>query len=232
MQVLLDSLTEAMENSPDTIGDVENFVLCMIVAMIFGVLLYLLYNFYFRDNEPQDGSLARSLVLLTPALTATFWIIQSSIILSLGLLGSLSFVRFRTPVKRSEDITFIVIALSVAISCATMNFVIAAVLMTMLFGFTLIRNLWGFSRKGKTRFAVVTFNSRQGTPLSVLRETFAGVGVDVEFVSSRTYDGITSYVFNATRISKDKHDLMAEALSRLDREASFNIFYPNERLGV
>ena len=91
-------------------GDVGAFALVMVVAIVFGVLLFLLYNLYFHDNEPQDGSLARSLILLTPSLTATFWMIQSSVILSLGLLGSLSFVRFRTPVKRSEDVTFIVIA--------------------------------------------------------------------------------------------------------------------------
>ncbi len=232
MQVLLDSLSEALESSSETIGNIENFVLCIIVAMIFGVLLYLLYTFYFRDNEPQDGSLARSLVLLTPALTATFWIIQSSVILSLGLLGSLSFVRFRTPVKRSEDITFIVIAISVAISCATMNFLIAAVLMTLLFGFTLVRNLWGFSHRGQNRFAVVTFNSKKTTSVADLRQAFDSAGVTAEFVSSRSYDGISSFVFNATKISKEKHERMSESLNALDPQASFNIFYPNERLGV
>jgi hypothetical protein len=232
MQALLDSLSEAVEVGGVTIGDVESFVVCMIVSMVFGVLLYLLYSLYFRDNEPQDGSLARSLILLTPSLTATFWIIQSSVILSLGLLGSLSFVRFRTPVKRSEDVTFIVIALAVAISCATMNFIIASVLMTLLFGFTLVRNMWGLGTKAGERFAIVTFNTRTQAGLGDIRQAFSNVGVQADFVSSRTYDGITSYVFNAPKVTKEKHDKISELLSALDREASFNIFYPNERLGV
>jgi hypothetical protein len=204
----------------------------MVVSLVFGVLLYLLYTLYFRDNEPQDGSLARSLVLLTPALTATFWIIQSSVILSLGLLGSLSFVRFRTPVKRAEDVCFIVISLAVAVSCSTTNFIIAAVLIAILFGFTLVRNIWGMSSKGKERLAIVTFNSRREIAIGELRGHFSRLGINAEFVSSRTYDGITSFVFNAPKMTKEKHDAITETLAQIDREASFNIFYPNDRLGA
>lgn len=229
---MLENLSDGFDANNMSHGDVQGFILCMLVSMAFGVLLYLLYTLYFRDNEPQDGSLARSLILLTPALTATFWIIQSSVVLSLGLLGSLSFVRFRTPVKRSEDVTFIVIALAVAISCATMNFIIASVLITLLFGFTLVRNLWGITTRGKDRLAIVTFNTRRGTAIGELRAHFNRIGVNAEFVSSRSYDGITSFVFNAPKVSKETHDAISEMLSSIDREASFNIFYPNERLGM
>ena len=213
-------------------GDVASFSLVMLVAILFGVLLFLLYNLYFHDNEPQDGSLARSLILLTPSLTATFWMIQSSVILSLGLLGSLSFVRFRTPVKRSEDVTFIVIALAVSIACATMNFAIGAVLVGFLFAFTLIRNFWTVGLVGKGRFAVVTFNTKNETTVTAIKDSFKSVGVQAQFVSSRTYDGITSFVFNASKVSKDQHDALSDRLSEFDHEASFNIFYPNDRLGV
>ncbi|HYX34253.1 MAG TPA: DUF4956 domain-containing protein [Oligoflexus sp.] len=230
LQNFLDNLGEAAEAG--SMGDVQNFILCMAISMAFGVLTMQLYKFYFRDNEPQDGSLARSLVLLIPALTATFWIIQSSVILSLGLLGSLSFVRFRTPVKRPEDITFIVIALSVAISCATMNFIIGATLMLLLFGFTLVRNMWGTSGRGKYRLAVITFNTKNSNSINDLWQTFNNLNVQADFISSRTYDGITSYVFNTPKITQENHSRVAEALALLDQGASFHIFYPNERLGV
>ena len=213
-------------------GDIGGFAFAMIVAIFFGLLLFLLYNLYFQDNEPQDGSLARSLILLTPALTATFWMIQSSIILSLGLLGSLSFVRFRTPVKRSEDVTFIVIAICSAIACATYSFAIGATLISILFGFTIIRNFWNINILRHGRFAVVTFNTKKSTSIAAIKTLFKEVGVQGEFVSSRTYDGITSFVFNAKNISKSQHDILSDKLQEYDHGASFNIFYPNDRLGV
>lgn len=53
-----------------------SFIIAMASSALFGYMLKNLYELYFQDNEPQDGSLARSLVLLAPALTATFWMIQ------------------------------------------------------------------------------------------------------------------------------------------------------------
>ena len=231
MNGILEQLTD-IDLEPGIQGDVGAFAIAMVIAIAFGLLLYLLYNLYFQDNEPQDGSLARSLILLTPALTATFWMIQSSIILSLGLLGSLSFVRFRTPVKRSEDVTFIVICISCAIACATYSYGIGATLIGILFAFTLIRNFWNINILTPGRSAVVTFNTKQTMTIATIKNSFEKVGVQGEFVSSRSYDGITSFVFNAKHISRSRHDQLSEELHQLDSSASFNIFYPNDRLGV
>ncbi len=231
MNGLVEQLTE-LELESRIHGDIGGFALAMVVAIVFGLLLFLLYNLYFQDNEPQDGSLARSLILLTPSLTATFWMIQSSIILSLGLLGSLSFVRFRTPVKRSEDVTFIVIAICSAIACATYSFAIGATLIAILFGFTTIRNFWNINMLRHGRFAVVTFNTKKSTSIAAIKSIFKEADVQGEFVSSRTYDGITSFVFNAKNITKSQHDNLSDQLQIYDASASFNIFYPNDRLGV
>lgn len=231
MNGIVEQLSE-LELESGIHGDIAGFALAMVIAIAFGLLLFLLYNLYFQDNEPQDGSLARSLILLTPALTATFWMIQSSIILSLGLLGSLSFVRFRTPVKRSEDVTFIVMTICSAIACATYSFAIGATLIGILFVFTVIRNFWNINILRTGRFAVVTFNTRKSTSIAAIKLVFKEVGVRGEFVSSRTYDGITSFVFNAKNISKTQHDGLSTQLQNYDESASFNIFYPNDRLGV
>jgi hypothetical protein len=231
METLAGALSE-LDMQSGVPGDIQGFVIAISMAILFGVLLYLLYNLYFHDNEPQDGSLSRSLILLTPSLAATFWMIQSSVILSLGLLGTMSFVRFRTPVKRSEDVTFIIMAIATAIACATYNFMIGAGLLGILFAFTLLRNFWTLGFRGKGRFAIVTFNTRQASKVSVVREQFKSVGLRADFVSSRTYDGISSYVFNVPRLSRENHDTLTDKLSELDGNASFNIFYPNDRLGV
>ena len=233
MDQLTTQLMEHMGSASVGTGDLFQFGLSLIVSIVFGILLQLMYNLYFHDNEPQDGSLARSLVLLTPALTATFWMIQSSLVLSIGLLGSLSFVRFRTPVKRPEDISFIVIGLAVAVACATGAFVIAFALVLMMFVYTLGRNfLWGPGGQIRGRFAIVTFNTAQKTNIREITNALEGLEIKPEFVSSRTYDGITSYVFNAKRVTTDGHDRINLKLSDLDANAHINIFYPNDRLGA
>jgi len=229
---VMNLLQSVSATAGDGDSNVVGFAICLIVSVVFGLLLQALYFFYFHDNEPQDGSLARSLLLLTPALTATFWMIQSSLVLSLGLLGSLSFVRFRTPIKRAEDISFVIIALAVAIACATGNFVIAGALVGLLYIYTISRNFFMRRLVSKDRFAVVTFNTKKGLPVQQVTEHLAKVGVSPEFVSSRAYDGVTSMVFNARKVSDNGHDAINTTLHQLDGEAHVNVFYPNERLGA
>lgn len=212
--------------------DTADFAIAMGISLIFGLILHQLYNLYFQDNEPQDGSLARSLILMTPALTATFLMIQSSLALSLGLLGSLSFVRFRTPVKRAEDVSFIIVVVAVAIACASGVYVLAISLVSLLFLFTALRNIWGAKMGRKEKSAIITFNTRRKSSTAEIHNLFEVLKVKSDFISSRSYDGITSYVFSATRISKDLHDAIATQLAEYDQQAHINIFYPSDRLGA
>ena len=113
-----------------------SYITMLFTSLIFGLILHFLYSIYFKETEPTDASLSRSLVLLTPSLMTIFWFVQFSLPLSVGLLGTLSFVRFRSPVKRAEDISFIVIALACAISCAIARPAIGALLVLVFLGYS------------------------------------------------------------------------------------------------
>ena len=205
MNKTLENLSETLQLSPEIQLDMVALGSSLVVSILLGMMLMLLYHIYFRENEPRDASLARSLVFLTPALTATFWMIQTSLVLSLGLLGSLSFVRFRTPVKRAEDVSFVVLALAVAISCAINQFLIGLGLVCLLFIYTLGRNLFS-KRLYQDRYAILTFNTKKATSAEEISKVLGEAKVKSEFVSSRTYDGVTSFVFNIAKMKKQAHD--------------------------
>ncbi|MBI1928145.1 DUF4956 domain-containing protein, partial [Candidatus Poribacteria bacterium] len=50
--------------------------------------------------------------------------IQFSLPLSLGLLGSLSIIRFRTPIKEPEEVGFIMLLIATSVVCATFQFLL------------------------------------------------------------------------------------------------------------
>jgi hypothetical protein len=209
------------------------FVIMLMIALLYGVMLNILYGLYFRENEPHDGSLARSLVLLTPTLMTIFWVIQFSLPLSVGLLGTLSFVRFRSPVKRAEDVSFIVIALACSISCAIVKPLIGGGLIVMFLVYALIRNYFiPFQLNGKN-FAVLTYNTKKHPSISEIEDILKAARCRTyEFVSARTYDGITSFVFNIANLRKASLNAVTEHLESADKESNINIFYPNGRLGA
>lgn len=196
-------------------------------------MLNILYGVYFRENEPLDGSLARSLVLLTPTLMTIFWVIQFSLPLSVGLLGTLSFVRFRSPVKRAEDIAFIVIALACSISCAIIKPLIGGALILLFLIFSLVRNYVSPELLNGKNFAVLTYNTKKSPQISEIEHIFLEAKCkSFEFVSSRTYDGITSFVFNIANLKQNSLAAITSALEKADKESNINIFYPNGRLGA
>jgi hypothetical protein len=71
----------------------------------------------------------RSFPLISIAVTAIFLCVQFSLPLSLGLLGSLSIVRFRTPIKEPEEIGFIMLVIASSLCCASFNLAFLLVLL-------------------------------------------------------------------------------------------------------
>ena len=62
-------------------------------------------------------------------ITTLFLCIQISIPLSLGLLGSLSIIRFRTPVKEPEEVGSVMLVIASSIAAATFHFAFIAVML-------------------------------------------------------------------------------------------------------
>lgn len=208
------------------------FVVMLLISLLYGVMLNQLYSIYYKENEPLDASLSRSLILLTPTLMTIFWVIQFSLPLSVGLLGTLSFVRFRSPVKRAEDISFIIIALACSISCAIVKPLIGGGLICMFLLYSIVRNYISPSSLNGKNFAILTFNTKQKTKLTELDLVFNKNNCKgYEFISSRTYDGITSFVFNIASLRKSNISNLTNSLERIDSESSINVFYPNGRMG-
>jgi len=83
-----------------------------------GVLLSLVIKWHFRrfgstlSNREEFGQVF-PFVLLTTILIIT--VVKSSLALSLGLVGALSIVRFRTPIKEPEELAYLFISISIGL---------------------------------------------------------------------------------------------------------------------
>jgi hypothetical protein len=90
----------------------------MLVSLASSLLAAFLY-LQFYANRATGSQVHRAFPLLGVSITAIFVAIQFSLPLSLGLLGALSIVRFRTPIKEPEEIGFIMLVIATSIACAT-----------------------------------------------------------------------------------------------------------------
>ena len=101
-------------------------------SFLASIVVYLMYQFFYGSRHIGAG-VHRTFLIGGPAITALFLGIQTSIPLSLGLLGALSFVRFRTPVKDPAEIGFLLLLIASSIGAATNNFLITCLLFVVVF---------------------------------------------------------------------------------------------------
>lgn len=103
------------------------FAFLLITSIVMALLISHLYSKFFDANS-TGSRIHRSFPLMAPAVTTIFLTVQFSLPLSLGLLGALSIVRFRTPIKEPEEIGFILLVIACSISIATFNIAFAVLL--------------------------------------------------------------------------------------------------------
>ena len=116
-QQLNDLLAGAAANNMQAIGLLP-FIFLMAVSLAGALLASLLYV-QFYSSRATGSQVHRAFPLLGLSITAIFVCIQFSLPLSLGLLGALSIVRFRTPIKEPEEIGFIMLVIATSIATAT-----------------------------------------------------------------------------------------------------------------
>jgi len=91
-------------------------VTALLIACALAVYIFLVYRVLTRKtfySKNFNVSLA-AITVITAALILTM---QSSVVLSLGMVGALSIVRFRTAVKDPMDLVFLFWSISVGIIC-------------------------------------------------------------------------------------------------------------------
>jgi hypothetical protein len=120
IQEIFASLAEVGNQQMHDIGLLP-FLAVLLIALLSAMFISYLYLFFYLSRA-TGSHIQRSFPLLGLSITAIFICIQFSLPLSLGLLGALSIVRFRTPVKEPEEIGFIMLVIASSLACATLNF--------------------------------------------------------------------------------------------------------------
>ena len=119
----------------------------LIKSLLLSVFYALILSFVISRYSRLIGDRSQyTLVMLTliPTMVLVITIVKSSLALSLGLVGALSIVRFRTPIKEPEELVYLFIAIAIGLGLGA-NQRIAT---TISFLFTmLILVLWGHFRK-------------------------------------------------------------------------------------
>ncbi|MDO4793080.1 MAG: DUF4956 domain-containing protein [Filifactor alocis] len=121
----------------------NEIVLHIVAAAVLSVVIYVSYA-YTHSGTAYSKKFNVSLMTLTVLTTVVMTVIGNNVALSLGMVGALSIVRFRTAIKDSRDTTYIFWTIVVGICCGVGDYLVASigsfVIFIMLFLFGRVKN--------------------------------------------------------------------------------------------
>ena len=104
----------------------QAIVMNIVFSAILGAVIYLSYYITHRGTI-YSKKFNASLVVLTVLTGTVMTVIGNNVALSLGMVGALSIVRFRTAVKDVRDTVYIFWAIIVGICCGVSDFIVSSV---------------------------------------------------------------------------------------------------------
>ena len=138
---------------------------CLIVTCLLGSYVFIIYRRITRDdfyNRNFNMSIL-AIAIITASIILT---IQSNIVVSLGMVGALSIVRFRTAIKDPLDLIFLFWSIGIGIICGA-GFALIAILMSLFL--TVVIYIFMKVRAGNNTVVLVVNTEGPGDEEAVLK---------------------------------------------------------------
>ena len=127
-------------------GNIDTTTILVVLgaALLLGLFIYIVYRFSTRSGF-YNRNLNKTLATM-PVITASIMLaMQSNLVISLGMVGALSIVRFRNAVKDAIDLTFLFWSISIGIITGAglfgLSFILSLCMAILIFGLDLIPTL-------------------------------------------------------------------------------------------
>ena len=125
----MNSIKNILMESMQQLGMIESLSLrtvamAMGVAFFCAVLIYLVYR-YFYKGVSFSSKFGMLLIMLTMVTAFIILCISTNLVLSLGMVGALSIVRFRAAVKEPLDVGFLFFAIAAGLTSGARLYVVA-----------------------------------------------------------------------------------------------------------
>jgi len=170
----------------------EQIAANILVSGILGFLIFISYMISHRGTI-YSKKFNVSLVVLTVLTSMVMTVIGNNVALSLGMVGALSIVRFRTAIKDSRDTVYIFWTIIVGICCGVGDFIVAGIGSSFVFILFLILG----AIKNNNRMLIIIRGSRtKEAPIQAIMYKFFGAKAILR-VKNSTEDSI-EFIYEIT----------------------------------
>jgi len=210
-----------MFNLPEV--SIDSLLWNLLIGIVLSVILGLHFN-----HRAKSKVLRRDLGLVLPVICLTtllvISVVKSSLALSLGLVGALSIVRFRTPIKEPEELAYIFLSIAIGLALGADQREVAAIALPVILALISIIDRWRSSKPNKSGNVILS--------IEISKEK-----AEVEEILQMMESGPTN--LNIRRIDQDPKNLSITAFVNFPEKESLTSFckefqskYPEGRFSI
>lgn len=158
MDKILEDLGTSLDLSSQLASlSLPHILICMASAAICGVIIYLVYRFFYRGVVYSDN-FNILLIMITVITSFIIMTISANLVLSLGMVGALSIVRFRSAIKDPLDIGFLFWGIASGLTCGAGLYFVALVGTVVI---SIVYIILHFCKKEKKSYLLIVRYSEQ-----------------------------------------------------------------------
>ena len=192
----MDDILLKLQSQDDEISlslTVINFVFCIIFSLILRELFLRYSNISFNRS-----SIARNLVILSCIVFVVIVIVKNSLALSLGLVGALSIVRFRTPIKDPTELIYLFFSIALGLGFGSSQTLITAILSILLFLYIYFTRTQNFATSQIDDYNFIIEWNDKNESLDKINEIIKSYNeiVSIEKISSEKNKMVVMYCIN------------------------------------
>lgn len=158
MDKIINIIRQAFASMAMTSEDIFNIFFSLLLAFLIALVISLVYKMTHKGVN-YELTFMTSLVLLSPIVAVVMMFIRGNLVLSLGLVGSLAIIRFRTPIKDTRDMIFLFWSIAVGLGAGTYNWGMVTLFSAFMVAVILLLYLLKFGRSQNNDFILVVSGS-------------------------------------------------------------------------
>lgn len=149
-----------------SIGDtsVTEFLINIFITIILAYIIGLVYSKY-GSSLSNRKKLKQTFVLMAVTVMIVITIVKSSLALSLGLVGALSIVRFRTAIKEPEELVYFFIAIAIGLGLGANQRVLTIIGASVIVIYIVVQNI-NAAKQEVLQNLIVTISNTSSTSLN------------------------------------------------------------------
>lgn len=200
----MNSIKNLLKESMQQMGMIEalslkTVCLAMLVAFVCAIIIYVVYR-YFYKGVAYSENFGTLLIMLTMVTSFIIICISSNLVLSLGMVGALSIVRFRAAIKEPLDVGFLFLAIAAGLTAGARLYMIA-ILGTVLVSLVFIISYLAIGAK-QSYLLVVRYNDEAKEAVEDALDK-----VKKKFKSKMKHNNVTELTY-AVSFAKDSTELV------------------------